>query len=85
MLKITKSLACLFALLVFNNSYSQLGDSQKPSWTQTLEYKFVPSITDKIKDGTFIKLFLEKDYQKVMTHYFIYKKMSLLKVVEILY
>jgi len=54
MLKITKSLACLFALLVFNNSYSQLGDSQKPSWTQTLEYKFVPSITDQIKDGTFI-------------------------------
>jgi hypothetical protein len=62
MLKITKSLACLFALLVFNNSYSQLGDSQKPSWTQTLEYKFVPSITDQIKDGTFIPA--DKDAHK---------------------
>ena len=62
MLKITKSLTCLFALLVFNNSYSQLGDSQKPSWTQTLEYKFVPSITDQIKDGTFIPA--DKDAHK---------------------
>jgi hypothetical protein len=62
MLKITKTLACLFALLVFNNSYSQLGDSQKPSWTQTLEYKFVPSITDQIKDGTFIPA--DKDAHK---------------------
>ena len=28
--------------------------SQKPSWTATLEYKFVPSISDQIKDGTFV-------------------------------
>ena len=54
MLKITKNLVCLLTLLVFNNSYSQLGESQKPSWSETLEYKFVPSITDQIKDGTFI-------------------------------
>ena len=54
MLKITKTLVCLLTLLVFNNSYSQLGESQKPSWSETLDYKFVPSISDQIKDGTFI-------------------------------
>jgi len=54
MFKILKTLVCLSSLLVFNNLYSQLGESQKPSWTQTLDYKFVPSITDQIKDGTFI-------------------------------
>ena len=54
MSKIIKTLVCLLSLLVFNNLYSQLGESQKASWTQTLDYKFVPSITDQIKDGTFI-------------------------------
>ena len=54
MFKILKTLVCLSSLLVFNNLYSQLGESQKPSWTQTLDYKFVPSITDQIKEGTFI-------------------------------
>ena len=54
MLKITKILICFISLLFFSNSYSQLGKSQKPSWSQTLDYKFVPSITDQIKDGTFI-------------------------------
>jgi len=54
MLKIIKTLICFISLLFFSNSYSQLGESLKPSWTQTLDYKFVPSITDQIKDGTFI-------------------------------
>ena len=54
MFKILKTLVCLSSLLVFNNLYSQLGESQKPSWTQILDYKFVPSITDQIKEGTFI-------------------------------
>ena len=38
----------------FNLINSQTNDIQRPSWIETLEYKFVPSITDQIKDGTFI-------------------------------
>ena len=54
MFKAVKNLLLLLLIFIFNSSYSQLGESQKPSWTQTLDYKFVPSITDQIKDGTFI-------------------------------
>ena len=39
---------------MFNSSYSQQSETQKPSWTATLEYRFVPSISDQIKDGTFV-------------------------------
>jgi hypothetical protein len=47
-------IACLLILSLFINSYSQSEYSQKPSWTATLEYKYVPSISDQIKDGTFV-------------------------------
>jgi len=47
-------ITCLLMLFLFNNSYSQSDYSQKPSWSATLEYKYVPSISDQIKDGTFI-------------------------------
>ena len=39
---------------MFNSSYSQQSETQKPSWTATLDYRYVPSISDQIKDGTFV-------------------------------
>ena len=51
-----KLIKFLFVLIFFsfNLINSQTNDIQRPSWIETLEYKFVPSITDQIKDGTFI-------------------------------
>ena len=52
---ITKQfITCLLSLFLFTNLYPQSEYSQKPSWTATLEYKYVPSISDQIKDGTFV-------------------------------
>ena len=56
MIKITKVLFSLLGLFLFNSSYSQQSETQKPSWTATLDYRYVPSISDQIKDGT---LFLQ--------------------------
>ena len=53
MKKLIKSLSVLI-FFSFNLINSQSDDIQRPSWTETLEYKFVPSIADQIKDGTFI-------------------------------
>lgn len=39
---------------MFNSSYSQQSETQKPSWTATLDYRYVPSISEQIKDGTFV-------------------------------
>jgi hypothetical protein len=54
MVKNTKVLVFLLVLFLINSSYSQQSETQKPSWSATLEYKFVPSISDQIKDGTFV-------------------------------
>ena len=54
MVKDTKILFSLLGFFLFSFSYSQQSESQKPSWTATLEYRFVPSISDQIKDGTFV-------------------------------
>ncbi len=54
MVKYIKVLIFLIGLFLFNFSYSQQSEIQKPSWSATLEYKFVPSISDQIKDGTFV-------------------------------
>ena len=62
MLKNTKILVYSLAFFLFNFSYSQQSETQKPSWTATLEYKFVPSISDQIKDGTFVPA--DKDAHK---------------------
>lgn len=42
-----------FLLLVLN-SYSQQKNNGETFWSGNLEYKFVPSIADQLKDGTFI-------------------------------
>jgi hypothetical protein len=44
----------LFGFFLVISSYSQQSEIQKPSWTATLDYRFVPSISDQIKDGTFV-------------------------------
>ena len=54
MVKDTKILFSLLGFFLFSFSYSQQSETQKPSWTATLEYRFVPSISDQIKDGTFV-------------------------------
>jgi len=54
MLKLKYFITLVLALFLFNTLYSQVETSQKPSWTAILDYKFVPSIADQIKDGTFI-------------------------------
>jgi len=54
MVKYIKVLIFLIGLFLYNFSYSQQSEIQKPSWSATLEYKFVPSISDQIKDGTFV-------------------------------
>ena len=54
MVKNIKVLVFLLVLFLFNLSHSQQSETQKPSWSATLEYKFVPSISDQIKDGTFV-------------------------------
>ena len=62
MVKNIKILVFLLAFFLVNSSYSQQSETQKPSWTATLEYKFVPSISDQIKDGTFVPA--DKDAHK---------------------
>ena len=42
MLKDTKILFSLLGFFLFSFSYSQQSETQKPSWTATLEYRFVP-------------------------------------------
>jgi len=54
MLNSKQFITCLLSLFLFTNLYPQSEYSQKPSWTATLEYKYVPSISDQIKDGTFV-------------------------------
>jgi hypothetical protein len=54
MVKNIKLLVSLFGFFLFISSYSQQSEIQKPSWTATLDYRFVPSISDQIKDGTFV-------------------------------
>ena len=54
MVKNKKLLVSLFGFFLFISSYSQQSEIQKPSWTATLDYRFVPSISDQIKDGTFV-------------------------------
>ena len=54
MLNPKQFITCLLSLFLFTNLYPQSEYSQKPSWTATLEYKYVPSISDQIKDGTFV-------------------------------
>ena len=54
MLNTKQFITCLLSLFLFTNLYPQSEYSQKPSWTATLEYKYVPSISDQIKDGTFV-------------------------------
>ena len=41
-------------LLFIINGYSQQKNNDSAFWSSTLEYKFVPSIADQLKDGTFI-------------------------------
>ena len=47
---ILNSILFLFIL----NSYSQQKNKDASFKSSQLEYKFIPSITDQIKDGTFI-------------------------------
>ena len=54
MVKNIKLLVSLLGFFLFSSSYSQQSEIQKPSWTATLDYRFVPSISDQIKDGTFV-------------------------------
>ena len=54
MFKNIKLLVSLLGFFLFSSSYSQQSEIQKPSWTATLDYRFVPSISDQIKDGTFV-------------------------------
>ena len=54
MVKNIKLLVSIVGFFLFISSYSQQSEIQKPSWTATLDYRFVPSISDQIKDGTFI-------------------------------
>ena len=54
MLNSKQFITCLLSLFLFTNLYPQSEYSQKPSWTATLEYKYVPSISDQIKYGTFV-------------------------------
>ncbi len=54
MVKNIKLIVSLLGFFLFSSSYSQQSEIQKPSWTATLDYRFVPSISDQIKDGTFV-------------------------------
>ena len=54
MVKNIKLLVSIVGFFLFISSYSQQSEIQKPSWTATLDYRFVPSISDQIKDGTFV-------------------------------
>ena len=53
-----------FLLLFTTDLLAQNNDVLKPTWTETLEYNYVNSITDQIKDGTFIPSDKD-DYKKL--------------------
>ena len=44
----------IFLLFILNSFSQQKKDTNGTFWSSTLEYKFVPSIADQLKDGTFI-------------------------------
>ena len=44
----------IFLLFILNSFSQQKKDTDGTFWSSTLEYKFVPSIADQLKDGTFI-------------------------------
>ena len=56
-------------LLFIINGYSQQKNNDSAFWSSTLEYKFVPSIADQLKDGTFIyadkNLEMKEIYDKI--------------------
>ena len=49
-----KKILCALFVLTTLNSYSQQKNKDVSFKSSQLEYKFVPSITDQINDGTFI-------------------------------
>ena len=58
---ILNSIALLFIL----NSYSQKNNNDGTFWSSNLEYKFVPSIADQLKDGSFIPAEKNPDLKEI--------------------